>query len=151
MTNCPQGDRPHFHPHEVGCSEPDGIVVQGEERPDGTVEFPPPPRGCPAARGAAGKLNTPPDRHSDEWYESESERIDLMTDLVAQIAKMHPEVIRMAQVADLIAAARSKNRYQLTDEQSEALAAAERILVKISGAYAVPDLFQRVLVCREQK
>lgn len=135
-------------------TDPTPIVVQGEEQPDGTVEFPPPPLEPRDIGFEARKLSSEAvvfeDRDSDE-YEAEAARLDLLNNLATQIGQMYPEVIRMAEVADLIAAVRSKNRYQLDQHQLETLVAAERILVRISGAYTVPDLFNRVLVCKEQK
>lgn len=107
----------------------------------------------------AGKILTDSDRialaneeeggYSDAFYEDASELNEAAVQLACDIAKLRGETLRMAQVADLVAAARSKNDYQLTEEEEDVLMHAERILVAHSGAYAVPDLFSRVIVYRE--
>lgn len=84
----------------------------------------------------------------ERYYDVKAELGEQAINLLKHLVKA--DTIRMAEVADLVAGVRSKNGYQMNEGEIAKLREAERIIVRVSGAYATPEMFARTLVFKKE-
>jgi hypothetical protein len=85
----------------------------------------------------------------ESYYDAKAELGEAALGMLAEIRR--GRALRMNDVADLVAAARSKNDHQLSVHEVASLRHAERILTRMSGAYTVPKTFHRFWKLAEEE